>query len=725
MVNGTLRLSIRSSNAMAVQFAKQRRDALLSQAGANVSGPRVMSLGTVTKPDPTRIGIKGLYLNMFKTSEAANAGPPSMDVIITGFILPQDVGQKVRCTDRADEVPAYERIDANTVRINVTRDNVKDDRGKWTQQHRSLDPPYILERNMPIRISAGNKDGSNPPRTPMSPLTLHNCSMTLWIPKAKADDGAAAASAPAPAVAPAPREDAPTAPTHGEGPAAGPVVVAPQIKRPGLFWKAEGVTYDDETGRSVPLEEMLPRFMPYETNVLPTEFDQLHRAKLVRPVKDEPPEGFASPCPLYRLGVNRWVREDVAGDPDAAHFVLPDEAFALKPPHIARGTVPSIHVNRVEIQVDEKKQQKGLRANLHALVDQYSSFDPANCITTTLAIKDLRVFADAYLTLGVTCWPLARAILFPSSGLPPLPYYVLLQPDIEKAPMSYFNNDGKEEAYDKHWPMVRAGPMFFRLAEYAHRFGIPVTAELILHRYYTAPQDQFVHLFSAEQREQPFQGNAKNPYAPIDWSRYTYTSMNNPGFIPLDGWSTTMPNERNFTSDMSTRFNFYALPIMDVTQAQLDYPLAAEEGKDDDDIEQLRHCTIKDAKEGTAFVVNAMRNHTKGNKALTSLPDDQFLAKADAWLLPVSVEATIKLRLPRWTFIALPRSYVPADPATYPQPSATAGIPATVPAGGTKRGRESDEDYKPNSPKQPRLDESGPSEDHREDGEEEEDEEDA
>jgi hypothetical protein len=101
------------------------------------------------------------------------------------------------------------------------------------------------------------------------------------------------------------------------------------------------------------------------------------------------------------------------------------------------------------------------------------------------------------------------------------------------------------------------------------------------------------------------------------------------------------------------------------------------------------------------------------------------LAKADAWLLPVSVEATIKLRLPRWTFIALPRSYVPADPATYPQPSATAGIPATVPAGGTKRGRESDEDYKPNSPKQPRLDESGPSEDHREDGEEEEDEEDA
>jgi hypothetical protein len=283
-----------------------------------------------------------------------------------------------------------------------------------------------------------------------------------------------------------------------------------------------------------------------------------------------------------------------------------------------------------------------------------------------ISLNDEKLYAEHFLLLGYTCWPLAERVIFPGSGLPPMPYFSFIEPVMEASRNSPANNHEKLPGYDfAITGSYNRGPIIPRFAETAVRYWMPVTIGLIRTRYMEiAEQGPFQELYAAHWR-----AGLVEKVPATAWENYTYmanegSEIKHRGFIPLDSHDKAVPtNPPARFEGFVAKHDFYALPIMDLTAVDLSYPLI--------DDGQFMKCEITDPVEGTKFVVDSMKRATRGDTRLKKMTDEQALVSPDLWLMAY-IENRGKLRLPRWTFVAIPKGYKPMDPSEYVQPSSLA-----------------------------------------------------
>lgn len=647
---------------MVEQWARKRDEMVTSAASR-------MSTAAVIQPDPKMFAAKALIARPLRKKESTY--PWQFDAFICSTSAPQARGEAVGGT------PVYERLPEGRVAVRVCLNREKNAKGNWIDDPRVLDVPLILQPGHAIRVSIANKGlpaGFLSKKGALVPVTLVNLSVKFWEPKKTAtttttDDGAV---------------------TGGGG----------GTKEPGLYWSAEGVTVDNS---SVAIEHLVAQYLPYEINLLPRTLDPLpdEWARVVGDTRQ-----VRAPGRVYRLSVNRNVRGD-ALDPVKAAYVLPDEALSLTPRVLTKAATRTLlYKQSKDLEKTDTKDNVlmlyGLRANVYAFVEQFefTKAAPAEPVHTTIGLPDVHAFADAFLGLGIHCWKLAESVLLPADPLPPVPYYMFMRPNVASARIAPENQPGtKTGTYDLALPSAEAYPIIPRLAEYLHRFGMPVTHALIKARYVLMDRAPFAGLFDEEAKKQAFPHNERNPYAPIEWVRYQYTLTDHRGFVPLDGGKgDAVPQQEKQFIKETAKFKFYALPVGPWLSAMsLFYPLEDDkETYPGDTGVMLRRCSIKTAEDGTNFVVDSLRRATAGNPDLKAIDaEEEFLTTPDVWLMSVEKR---ELRIPRWTFFAVPVDYVPANPASYVQPSM---VPETRVV---KREREDDDKTKEPEPKKPRGD---------------------
>jgi hypothetical protein len=677
----------------------RKRDALMA-------GTIKMSTQSVPMADPQKFTIKALlYTRGTKAKEIGTGGgapvktAPKYNIIITDLVVPKDKGPMVKVKD-VGEFPVYERLgpDRVAIRVCLNREQVGTTGKKYEDAPRALVEPYVLTRGMKLQISV-NKDGKpkgfDTAPGSLVPVTIYNCFAKYWI---KAAPAAAAATAPTSTAA------AGSAPADAAAAPANP-------NQPYVFMSADAFSLDPVTR---PLEELIRMLLPYECNLLPETFDPPAGAKVYgddRPIR--------LPGKVFRLSMNRDVRGE-AVDAEAAAFVLPDEQVALEG-KVRAGTRTMITKYVIDEYVRDKRPT-GLSTSIFAYIEQHSDLAATAAAAAKaaaeraaaaaageddteikmaktwvdIALLDIRPFTDAHLQLGITCWTLALAVLRQQQGqLPPLPTTVLIQPDLEQGTSHDNAPATKQGSYDLAFREPQASMVVPHLAEFAYRYGLRVKPETINARYnLAAPQTAFAGLFTPDQRVAPFESNKWDP--PIEWIRYEYTFERHCGYVPLDGSKSAVPAQPEEFNQIAAKFNFYALPVMQLAQLGLEYPIE-EVGGDDAGIKTFRRKAEYDTvAKGDEFVRDSLRRATQGIAKLKALAStDDLIKQADAWLMPTNGVEGQTTHLPRWTFIALPRDYVPADPATFPQPSAATATAAlaekpAAPTSTTKRPRDDD-----------------------------------
>ncbi len=699
---------------MAEQALKRRRDELLAAAGSGappaggglIVEMRATSTTSVIVPEPDKPTLEVLYLGLRNRGPEQVGDESTLEVVVLNIITTGKslTGPTLICVDKdkdgkAVRTPAWKRCGENNEDLLIYTDLKRVEvLKKWTDTHRYFAEPWLMTTNQRLGVGVKAKFlGNNLPR-PGNVVMLHNVHAALYDPtqskKYKAKKEAEAAAALGAAVAPA----APgSAPVENKGVAAavaeavGPVVE--KIASPGIYWKAGGFTrvrkYDD-----IPLEHLIPMVMPYEHNLLPWSLAPMSSeyAKPFTALPNMLAMGMVVPKPSFRLSVNRWLRGDALGEDEdgktrwvqaspgeeeAAEgpvtdigriaYVLPDEMISARSPIRGCRTALSKNNDKLDHYDTALGKSLGLSTSLFASVQQFRDF--TTLAKVDIAIQDEKLAAGHFITLGYTCWPLAERVLFPGSGLPPMPYFTFLEPAMEASRNLPSNNKGEGSGADfAICGSYNRGPVIPRFAETAHRYWMPVTAGLIRTRYMEiAEQGPFEELYAAHWRA------SLKWVTPETLASHVYmanagSEIKNRGFIPLDSHDKAVPTTPPVCFDaFASQHDFFALPVMDLPAVDLSYPLV-EDGP-------FMKCEIVDPAEGTKFVIDSMKRATRSDPRLKKMTDQQALVSPDFWLMAY-VENRGRLRLPRWTFVALPKGYVPMEPSEYVQPSTLGGLEA-------------------------------------------------
>jgi len=660
---------------MVEQLAKRKRDEVLAaMPDATASLPAyTLDTSRVIKDDAEKITFEGLYMSEGIRGTAVGYAPPlPVNLLVTKIVTAQSpTGPPVECTEEPkNPVPAYQWRDDGCLALNVLTETVKTG-AVYTTYHHKLAQPYVLKVGTLLKVKVPDKaiPGGSFPKAPLVPVTLHNCVAGLYDPtkvKAKDTTGDAAAQPAGPAAS----ED-------GDGGGS---------KRPSITWKAGAVTLDSPALKGLALEHLVPRMLPFEQNLFPRWLAASpdEYARPLAKVGNMGPEGLPVAPRVVRLCVNRNIRgmpaESALPDMSVVPYVLPDEALSLIPGTMCTAaTRTMIRAQADGLARSYNNKSVGLRGLLFGLAEQWEGFKiasdevlPVSC--TRFAFQDVQIWADSYLPLGISCWPLADRVLLPGSGLPPVPYYLFAEYRLSdlRTPKNLENEGAQVREFVLPKDSMRFGPIIPRMAEYITRFWMPVTDELALARYVDVDlEDKFAPLYVPDWQKalvKPPDSKAAKFLPPIDWERYTYLYVRHPGFIPLDGNQRGIIQRDKRTGKLRApgpSFRFYALPLFDVSG----YPIQPDEiTLPTGNKETFRKCGIADEEQGTAFVIKSLRDATRNEPELAKLSDEELIITAEAWLQPPIKEYN-NLRIPRWTFALVPRSYVPVDPATYPQPS--------------------------------------------------------
>ncbi len=643
--------------AKSIAALAKKRDALTMAATS-----RVMPTQRAVRVDTQKVTFKAMLLGEFKRNKGTDPRP--FEVLVLEVLTLDEKGPAVKCPESEGRaVPVYERIgDKGVVAFNVCLNRVKVG-GAWEDDPRMLAKPIEVAAGTMLRISVGNDAiASNLGAIKGTAfVTLTNCAIKLGKPKT---DAAPPPSATTDATAAA---------------AAAPVAAEPAetTRSDRVFWNAESLTID-ETMTALPAEHAWPTAMPFETNLLPSSLD-IQSYEQACYLASSPP--FFARAPVFRLSLNRDVL-DRPEKPDEAPYVMPDEETSLTGTKNATITYISANINDYD---PVRHKNGGTFRSIFAMIDQYHNLrgddDAPPKPSATIGLPDIKLYPEAFLSLGLHNWKLIDRFLFPAHRvLPPVPGYVLVHPDMNQARLAAKNGDAPAGC-TLVLPQCRGGPAIFRVAEYVTRFGVPVSEAMIKARYVDTVAREFTFLYDMDPFKLAAQraGAAADYREPVAFNKFEYTFDAHCGYVPLDGLEKLVPKETAEFAEIAAKFKFYAVPIVDVASLSLEYPLEEETSG-------LRHCTIKDAAEGDAFVLDVLRKATNGIAKLKVMSNEALLTAPDAWIMNIE-----SVRYPRWTFWAVPRAYTPMDPAMYLQPSSARGY-ETNPK--TKRPRDEDEEKK-------------------------------
>jgi hypothetical protein len=395
--------------------------------------------------------------------------------------------------------------------------------------------------------------------------------------------------------------------------------------------------------------------------------------------------------PVIRLSLNRFS----PFDDDNVPAVLPDEDYQLEGK--AAGGMQVVVKNLsdeyvidgdvIDLNKPDIAKRPKFKAFFSVAITQVADLDKPEEMKQHSIIGQM-LYPEQFKTGPTPIAPISSLVLRPlGKTRPPVPFYLFFSPNVAESRRAPENNNPMlRSAFPDGLVKGTVKDVIFRLTEYVPRYGIPVSLAMINKRFPGGNVNKGKLLGDGK-----FDDWFKDAYvSKKEKSRdvmdpYMEPKDNAEGLLALDTLPETLPD------DLSA-YTFYAIPLYD-PKAEEGKPLyvmdEAEAAKyPGSDAKYLpRHCSLRTAAEGDAWIVKELAERSK-TKAQT--PEEFFATEttlSNTWIKEQRMfKGKHVANIPFFAFFAvvpqeeIPLVVQPSRLAPKPkQPVAQAEAPVAIP----------------------------------------------